>query len=147
MSLIGGVHGCEYSSIAAVTRVMRELDTDQLSGSVTAVPVVSLESFRQRTPFVVPADGQNLNRAFPGDAGGSYTHRLARDIFDALIAPADAVLDLHGGDLVEDLEPFALYHDASNRASSRWPSACPTSLDSEGARCRAPPPRRQPTWA
>ena len=116
VSLIGGIHGCEYSSIAAVTRVMRELDEGELSGSITAVPVVSMESFRARSPFVVPADGKNLNRTFPGDPDGSYTDKLAHDIFTQLIEPADALLDLHGGDLVEALEPFALYADEPSRA-------------------------------
>jgi uncharacterized protein len=109
LSLIGGIHGCEYSSIAAVTRVMTELDTSELAGSITAVPVVSMESFRQRSPFVVPADGKNLNRCFPGSLDGTYTDVLARSIFDDLIAPADVLLDLHGGDQVEGLEPFAIY--------------------------------------
>jgi predicted deacylase len=116
VALIGGIHGCEYSSIAAVTRVMRELDEGELTGAITAVPVVSMQSFRERSPFVVPADGKNLNRTFPGDAGGSYTDRLAHDIFTELIEPADALLDLHGGDLVEALEPFALYADEPSRA-------------------------------
>jgi predicted deacylase len=115
LSLIGGVHGCEYSSIAAVIKVMRELDPAQLSGTVTAVPVVSMESYTQRSPFVVPADGKNLNRAFPGDPGGTYTDRLAHDISTKLIEPADAFIDLHGGDLVEALEPFALYANAASR--------------------------------
>jgi hypothetical protein len=115
VSLIGGIHGCEYSSIAAVTRVMRELDPSELSGTITAVPVVSLESFWQRSPFVVPADGKNLNRTFPGSRDGTYTDGLARDIFEQLIEPADVLLDLHGGDLVEALEPFALYGDETAR--------------------------------
>jgi uncharacterized protein len=112
VALIGGVHGCEYSSIAAVTRVMNELDTGELAGSITAVPIVSMESFRQRSPFVVPEDGKNLNRSFPGSHDGTYTDRLARSIFEQVIEPADVLLDLHGGDLVEALEPFAIY-DAS----------------------------------
>jgi uncharacterized protein len=112
IALIGGIHGCEYSSIAAVTRFMNELDTSELAGSITAVPVVSMESFRQRSPFVVPEDGKNLNRSFPGSYDGTYTDVLARSIFDQVIEPADVVLDLHGGDLVEALEPFAIY-DAS----------------------------------
>ena len=115
VSVIGGIHGCEYSSIAAVTRVMRELEGTTFAGTITGVPVVSMESFTQRSPFVVPQDGKNLNRAFPGDPNGSYTERLAHDIFKTLIEPADAVLDLHGGDLVEALEPFALFHDAGAR--------------------------------
>jgi uncharacterized protein len=109
LSLIGGIHGCEYSSIAAVMRVMQELDTSSLAGTITAVPVVSMQSFEQRSPFVVPDDGKNLNRCFPGSYDGTYTDALARSIFEALIEPADVVLDLHGGDLVEDLEPFAIY--------------------------------------
>src|SRR5947209_20604681 len=60
LSLIGGIHGCEYSSIAAVTTFMNELDTSELSGTVTAVPVVSMESFRSRSPFVIPVDGKNI---------------------------------------------------------------------------------------
>src|SRR4051794_36204249 len=70
LSLIGGVHGCKYSSIAAVTKIMRDLAPSRLSGRITAVPVVSMESFIHRSPFVVPADGKNLNRAFPGDPEG-----------------------------------------------------------------------------
>jgi predicted deacylase len=112
VALIGGVHGCEYSSIAAVNRFMTELDTRELAGSITAVPIVSMESFRQRSPFVVPADGKNLNRSFPGSHDGTYTDRLARSIFEQVIEPADVLLDLHGGDMVEALEPFAIY-DAS----------------------------------
>ncbi|HEY6891413.1 MAG TPA: succinylglutamate desuccinylase/aspartoacylase family protein [Solirubrobacter sp.] len=115
LSLIGGVHGCEYSSIAAVIKVMRELDPQELRGSITAVPVVSMDSFTERSPFVVPADGKNLNRAFPGDPDGTYTDRLAHDIQTKLIEPADAFIDLHGGDLVEALEPFALYANPAGR--------------------------------
>jgi predicted deacylase len=109
LALIGGIHGCEYSSIAAVTKVVRALDTEELSGSITAVPVVSMQSYVRRSAFVVPADGKNLNRAFPGSYDGSYTEVLARSIFDELIAPADVLIDLHGGDLVEALEPFSIY--------------------------------------
>lgn len=109
LSLIGGIHGCEYSSIAAVMRFMQTLDTSSLSGTITAVPVVSMQSFERRSPFVVPEDGKNLNRCFPGSPDGTYTDALAHAIFEQLIEPADALLDLHGGDLVEDLEPFAIY--------------------------------------
>jgi len=109
VTLIGGIHGCEYSSIAAVTRFMTELDSAELSGAITAVPVVSMQSFWKRSPFVVPEDGKNLNRCFPGSYDGTYTDALARSIYDELIAPADVLLDLHGGDMVEGLEPFAIY--------------------------------------
>jgi predicted deacylase len=90
-------------------RFMQGLDTSALAGTITAVPVVSMQSFEQRSPFVVPEDGKNLNRCFPGSYDAGYSDALARSIFEQLIEPADALLDLHGGDLVEDLEPFAIY--------------------------------------
>jgi len=119
VALIGGIHGCEYSSIAAVTRFMNELSTKDLAGSITAVPVVSMQSFVRRSPFVVPADGKNLNRSFPGTYDGTYTDALARGIFDELIATADVLIDLHGGDLVEALEPFTIYSGGPAEESAR----------------------------
>src|SRR3954447_13015557 len=131
ISVIGGIHGCEYSSIAAVTRLMRELEGADLDGTVVGVPVVSMHSFTERSPFVVPDDGKNLNRAFPGDPNGSYTDRLAHDIFTQLIEPFDAVLDLHGGDLVEGLEPFALFHGAAKDLALAF--GLPYVVDSTGS--------------
>jgi uncharacterized protein len=113
LCLLAGVHGGEYSSIAAVVRFMNALDTAELSGSITAVPIVSFSSYRARTPFVVPEDGKNLNRCFPGSYFGTFADVLARHVFDELIAPSDVLLDLHGGDMVEALEPFTLYDESS----------------------------------
>jgi predicted deacylase len=115
LCLLGGVHGCEYSSIAAVRRFMRGLDTEALRGSIVAVPIVSPTSYAARSPFVVPEDGRNLNRSFPGDPYGSFTEVLAHHVFTEFIAPSDVLIDLHGGDMVEALEPFALYDDAPHR--------------------------------
>jgi uncharacterized protein len=119
LALIAGIHGCEYSSIAAVMRFMAALETRELRGTITAVPIVNLPSFQARTPFVVPQDGKNLNRCFPGTDDGTYSDALARAVFDELIVPSDALLDLHGGDLVEALEPFALYDESPVEGQSR----------------------------
>ena len=113
LCLIAGIHGGEYSSIAAAVRFMNELDTNALSGRITAVPIVSMTSFRARTAFVVPEDGKNLNRCFPGSAGGTFTEVLSHHVFGELIAPADVLIDLHGGDMVEALEPFTLYRESA----------------------------------
>jgi predicted deacylase len=119
LCLLGGIHGGEYSSIAAVVRFMNALDTRDLSGRITAVPIVSMPSFRARTPFVVPQDGKNLNRCFPGSYDGTFSDVLARYVFDELITPSDFLLDLHGGDMVEALEPFALYDESAVEAQAR----------------------------
>jgi uncharacterized protein len=109
LTVIAGVHGCEYASMEGVRRWTRELETRGLSGRVRAVPVLNLPAFRARTPFVVPDDGKNLNRCFPGDPAGTLADRLAYDAFTKLIQGSDAYIDAHCGDMVEALEPFALY--------------------------------------
>lgn len=113
--LLAGVHGCEYSSIAALVQFMRTLDVSAVAGSILAVPVVSPTSFAARSPFVVPEDGRNLNRSFPGDPNGSFTEVLAHHVFSEFLTGSDVLIDLHGGDMVEALEPFALYDDSPVR--------------------------------
>jgi uncharacterized protein len=117
--LLAGVHGCEYSSIAALCRFMRNLDTEALHGSIVAAPIVSMTSFRARSPFVTPEDGKNLNRCFPGDPDGTFSEVLAHHVFEQLIRPSDALVDLHGGDMVEALEPFTLYDESPVEERSR----------------------------
>jgi predicted deacylase len=119
LCLLGGIHGGEYSSIAAVVRFMNALDTRELSGRITAVPIVSMPSFRARTAFVMPQDGKNLNRCFPGSLDGTFSEVLAHFVFEELIAPSDYLLDLHGGDMVEALEPFALYDESPVEEQAR----------------------------
>ena len=112
LCVLAGVHGCEYSPIAAAMLFARALDPGVLTGAVTVVPIVNPASFRTRTPFVSPGDGKNLNRCFPGDPDGTYSDQLAHHLFTELIAPADALIDMHAGDMVEALAPFTLYDES-----------------------------------
>ena len=109
LAVIAGVHGCEYASMAGVRRWVSGLPGRSLRGTVTVVPVVNLPAFRARSPFVVPEDGKNLNRCFPGSPAGTLAERLAFAVFEQVISGSDALVDMHAGDLVEALEPFALY--------------------------------------
>jgi hypothetical protein len=112
LCVTAGVHGCEYSSIEAARRFAGALDPDRLAGRVTVLPVVNVPAFWARTPFLVPVDGKNLNRCFPGDPDGTFSDVLAHHVFEQLIRPSDALIDLHGGDMVEALEPFTLYDES-----------------------------------
>src|SRR5690348_2460357 len=109
LTVLAGVHGCEYAPMAAVRDWTRALAGRELRGRVLAVPVLNLPAFRARSPFVVPEDGKNLNRCFPGNPAGSLAERLADDIFTKLITGSDALIDMHAGDMVEALKPFTLY--------------------------------------
>jgi uncharacterized protein len=116
LTVIAGVHGCEYASQAAVRQWANALAGRDLRGSVRAVPVLNQSSFWGRTPFVLPEDGKNLNRCFPGDPAGTAAQRLAYDAFTQLIVGSDALIDAHAGDMVEALEPFALYDAGASEA-------------------------------
>src|SRR3984957_5445743 len=109
LTVIAGVHGCEYASMDGVRRWLRALEGRELRGRVRAVPVLNVTAFAARSPFVVPEDGKNLNRCFPGDPAGTLAERLAYDTFTQLIQGSDAVIDAHCGDMVEALQPFTLY--------------------------------------
>lgn len=109
LTVLTGVHGCEYAPMAAVRQWWPTLRDRDLHGTVRAVPVLNMPAFRARSAFVVPEDGKNLNRCFPGNPEGSVTERLAHGAFTRLIEDSDALVDAHAGDLPEALEPFALY--------------------------------------
>jgi uncharacterized protein len=72
------------------------------------------QAFWERTAYVVPADGLNLNRVFPGKPNGRFSERLAFQLFERAIRKADAYLDLHGGDLAEGLLPFSIWFETGN---------------------------------
>ena len=119
LTLIAGVHGCEYASMAGLRKWANTLPGRELSGRIQAIPVLNLPSFRARTPFVVPDDGKNLNRCFPGDPGGTLADRIAYDTFTKVITGSDALIDMHTGDMVEALQPFALYDAGTAEARAR----------------------------
>jgi predicted deacylase len=119
LTVIAGVHGCEYSSQAGLRAWAGSLAGRELRGRVVAVPVLNLPSFWARTPFVVPEDGKNLNRQFPGNAAGTLAERLAYDTFTKVITGSDALIDMHAGDMVEALQPFALYDAGPSEARAR----------------------------
>jgi uncharacterized protein len=119
LTVIAGVHGCEYSSQAGLRIWANSLPGRELRGRVLAVPVLNLPSFWARSPFVVPEDGKNLNRCFPGDEDGTLAERLAYDTFTQVITGSDALIDMHAGDLVEALQPFALYDAGSSEDRAR----------------------------
>jgi predicted deacylase len=119
LSVVAGVHGCEYASMAGARRWVNSLHGRALRGTVTVVPVVNVPAFRARSPFIVPEDGKNLNRCFPGSPDGTLAERLAFAVFSRVIVGSDALVDMHAGDLVEALEPFAMYDGGPAEADAR----------------------------
>ncbi len=117
--ITAGIHGCEYPAIVAAIRLFQELDPAAVCGEVTVVTISGVRAFERRSVFVNPVDGKNPNRFFPGNLTGTYTDALAYHLFHDFIAKADFYLDLHGGDMVEALAPFSIYHGGEGNETER----------------------------
>ena len=103
-----GVHASEFCSIEAAVRLQRTRPED-INGTLVVLPIMNVQGFWKRSIYVMPEDGKNLNRQFPGDADGTASQRLAHWLTSAVLSKADFYLDLHGGDLDESLMPFTIY--------------------------------------
>lgn len=104
-----GVHADEYVHEQALVELAQELAGAELAGTVVIVPVANTPSFERRGTSMLPDDGTNLNRVFPGDAEGNLANRVARALFDNVIARADYYCDCHSGDYYEDLSTHVYY--------------------------------------
>ena len=109
-----GVHAAEYASIAAALDLGRTLDPKTLAGRVVVVPVLNIAGFGVRSIYVSPLDGKNLNRVFPGNAGGTASEQVADWLFRNAMQQANYYIDLHGGDLIEALVPFTIVFKSGN---------------------------------
>jgi len=74
------------------------------------VHVANVPAFLARSVEVSPVDRKNLNRLFPGSAGGTLSERIAHALMTQVIARADAVIDVHSGDAHETLRPWTGFY-------------------------------------
>lgn len=87
--------GDELNGVGVIQRVVPQLDPETLSGTVLVVGITNWFGY-QSAEHRNPIDDTKLNRAYPGDADGSTSERIAAATFDAATR-ADLVLDLHQG--------------------------------------------------
>lgn len=106
MLIVAGVHGSEYVGLEAVRRLHHTVDPAELSGRLITVPTFGLPAFYGFATHINPIDGLNPGREFPGDPDGSFTQRAAHLLWTELVTQADAVVDVHGGDLEEHLTEY-----------------------------------------
>lgn len=104
--ITAGIHGAEYPGIVSAIRIYQELEPKNVHGKVTVVTISSVKAYESRSMFVCPVDGKNPNRFFPGSQKGTYTEVMVNCLFENVISKGDYHLDIHGGDMVEKLEPF-----------------------------------------
>lgn len=103
-----GVHASEFCSIEAAVR-LQQTKPEEIMGTLVILPILNMQGFRKRSIYIMPEDGKNLNRQFPGRPDGTLSEKLAHWLVSSVFPQADCYLDLHGGDLDESLLPFTIY--------------------------------------
>jgi len=123
LAMVAGSHGTEYASILALQKLAQAADAASLSGTLIIVPLINVASFAQKVPHVNPVDGRNMNRFYPGKPDGTQTERISWAIAKQVVERSDYLIDLHGGDLDENLRRYAYWahtgkdaQDATSRA-------------------------------
>lgn len=94
--VMAGNHGDEYEGQIIVSRMIRDVEPEMVSGHLILVSMLNFPAADAglRTS---PIDGANLNRCFPGNPTGSPTEVIAHYVEHDLIARAQVVVDLHSG--------------------------------------------------
>lgn len=109
LALVSGAHGTEYASIVALQELIGRLDPATIAGTVIVVPLVNVASFEQKVPHVNPVDRKSMNRYYPGSMSGTQTDRASYLITQQIVEQSDHLIDLHGGDLDENLRPYSYW--------------------------------------
>ena len=114
--ITAGIHAAEYTGIEAAIRIGRTTSPDSVRGTILILPLLNRPGFYERSIYVNPEDGDNLNRLFPGKADGTWGERFAHRLLTEIITKCDYSIDLHAGDLIEDLVPFVSYRETLDAA-------------------------------
>ena len=116
VAFVAGSHGTEYTSIIAMQRLIARIDAKKLGGTVIIAPLLNVASFEAMTPHVNPVDHKGMNSSYPGNEHGTQTERALAAVAHQIVAPADVIVDLHGGDLDEDLRPYSYWYRGGRAA-------------------------------
>lgn len=93
LGLTAAVHGNELNGIPVIQRIFKEVDSNNLAGTIIGVPIVNVPSYlRKKRRFL---DGVDLNHIMPGKEGGTVSQVYAFRVVDKLIKHFDYLLDLH----------------------------------------------------
>ena len=112
--ITAGIHAAEYTGIEAAIRLGRTIGPDTVRGTILIIPLLNRPGFYERSIYVNPEDNDNLNRLFPGKPDGTWGERFAHRMLTEIIVKCDNAIDLHAGDLIEDLVPFVIYRETGD---------------------------------
>jgi predicted deacylase len=131
LCVMAGMHVNEVSSIEAVVQLQRRVAPAHLRGSIAILPILNLPAVPARSQYVCPIDGKNISFSFPGHAEGSFSEALADAILGEWAAEAEVLIDLHGGDLCENVARFSICQMTGDKGHDEAALALARCFDAE----------------
>ncbi len=116
LTISAGCHPNELIGQAATIRLANEIDPKNLAGNLILVHIQNVMGLQFKKMNISPLDGLNMNGQYPTgqfteDAGNTSLHQglsptkmSAKRIFNTFFRIADWHIDMHGGELGEDLD-------------------------------------------
>lgn len=93
LGLTAAVHGNELNGIPVIQRLFKEIDVNNLRGTIVGVPVINMPSLhRKKRRFI---DGTDLNHIMPGKPDGTVSQIYAWRVVNRIIKEFDYLIDLH----------------------------------------------------
>lgn len=93
IGVTAAVHGNELNGISVIQRLFKDLDTDNMKGTVVGIPIVNIPSYVRGTR--VFSDGADINRIMPGNPNGNASEVYANRFLNLIVTKFDYLLDLH----------------------------------------------------
>lgn len=96
--LNGATHGDEPEGPFSIFLALEQVDVNKLAGTIVAVPVMNVEAFaagKRGNPL--DTFSYDLNRVYPGKAGGYFTERMADAHWQAMKDNCDLQIAIHSG--------------------------------------------------
>ncbi len=91
----GAVHGDEIIGVEIIRRLAQSRSLKKIAGTLLLIPIVNAYGFIANSRYL--PDRRDLNRSFPGNAGGSLASQLANKFMTEIVEQANYGLDLHSG--------------------------------------------------
>jgi len=93
LGMTAAVHGNELNGIPVIQRLFKELDVNNLRGTVVGIPVVNIPSLvRKKRRFI---DGRDLNHIMPGKPDGNVSEVYSWRFVNRVVREFDFLVDLH----------------------------------------------------
>lgn len=111
-----GASGLEIEPALILPHIVKELDPAQMKGALVLVPLMNTPGF-EFAQINSPWDDKHLNRLGRGDADGSVSEQLIHGYYQAVIAKADALVDIRTGSQWSYHHYAGVYQDGDQTGS------------------------------